>query len=310
MARKVSFVVAARNEPRQVLEATVAGLLETSAAHSREIVVVEDASDVPVSIDHREVLVIRNPDPIGTSQSRRKAAAASTGDVLVSVDAHMRFSPDWIEHMLAHVNSGALLCAAWWDYDLKRALCWGADFVWCGERDYAAGRCPGLGFRHRTTFPGEKAVDVPLAIGACYMVLRESYDRFGGFSPFFRTWGKLEQDLCARAWITGVGVKCVPGARVGHFSRPRFPYPVSWGDIEFNQVAMIRTVFQEATAQTIEQLLQPLPSEVQTWLSNTDFRDWRESIQVRRQMPDAEFFRRFVPGAPESLLRPPADFRR
>src|SRR5438093_8742160 len=32
---------------------------------------------------------------------------------LVWTDAHMRFAPDWLGHMLAHVDSGALLCAAW-----------------------------------------------------------------------------------------------------------------------------------------------------------------------------------------------------
>jgi hypothetical protein len=47
-------------------------------------------------------------------------------------------------------------------------------------------------------FPGDGAVDVPMLIGASYMMLRSSYDKFGGFSPFFRTWGRLEQDLSLR----------------------------------------------------------------------------------------------------------------
>jgi hypothetical protein len=34
-----------------------------------------------------------------------------------------------------------------------------------------------------------------MMIGASYMMLRISHERIGGFSPFFRTWGKLEQDL-------------------------------------------------------------------------------------------------------------------
>ena len=102
-------------------------------------------------------------------------------------------------------------------------MCWGAEFVWCGERDYEAGRIPGFAFRHRTEFPGEGAVEVPMVIGACYMVLRESYERFSGFSPFLRVWGTQEPDISLRAWITGVGTKCVTGAKVGHFSRSKFP---------------------------------------------------------------------------------------
>jgi len=133
-------------------------------------------------------------------------------------------------------------------------------------------------------------------------MLRESYDRIRGFSPFFRTWGKLEQDLSLRAWICGLGVKCVTDARVGHFSRAKFPYTVRWEDIEFNQVAVARTVFEEPVAEAVEQLLQPLPSDVQTWLAKTDFRQWRRAIQSKRCISDAAFFRRFVPNTPESVV--------
>lgn len=300
---KISFVLAARDEPTAVFEATIDGLLATSTGRDCEIIVVDDGSAVPVAIERPQTRIVRNPKSIGVAQSRRYGVSIAKGDILVCLDAHMRFAPDWLDQMLKYVDSGALLCAAWWDYELTRPLCWGADFVWCGERDYTAGHCPGFGFRHRTTFPGDGAVEVPMLIGACYMMLRSSYERLGGYSPFFRTWGKLEQDLSARAWIVGLGVKCVTDARVGHFSRKQFPYPVRWEDIEFNQVATVRTVFEEPTARAFEELLQPLPKQVQTWLSETDFDEWRQSIQAYRSMSDHEFFRRFIPNAPERLFQ-------
>lgn len=144
-------------------------------------------------------------------------------------------------------------------------------------------------------------MEVPMVIGACYMARRESYDHCGGFSPFFRIWGKSEQDLSARMWITGRGVKCVTGARVGHLSRPQFPYPVSWSDIEFNQAISFRTILDAPTLQAVEEILCPLPVDVERCLSQVDFREWRRWIQSRRQMSDCEFFRRFVPDAPESV---------
>lgn len=300
---KISFVVATRDESPPVLEATIDGLLDTSSGHESEIVVIDDGSLFPVSLERPRVRVLRNPVPVGVQPSRRHAATLTTGDVLVAVDAHMSFAPDWLDQMLQYVDTGSLLCAAWWNYELSRPLCWGADFAWSGERNYRSGRTPGLAFRHRTKFPGAGAVEVPMCIGACYMVLRESYERLGGFSPFSRIWGKTEQDVSARAWITGLGVKCATGAQVGHLTKKKFPYPVRWEDIEFNQVLMARTVFQEPVAQAIEQFLQPLPDDVQSWLSQVDFREWRQSIQSRRQISDAEFFRRFVPDAPECLMR-------
>jgi glycosyltransferase involved in cell wall biosynthesis len=303
MIPDMSFVVVARDEPSSLLEATVDGILQTSASYAPEIVIVDDGSREPVSLDLPGVRVVRNAAPIGTAQARRYGLSMTGGDVLVSMDAHMRFAPDWLERMLAHVESVALLCAAWWDYELARPVCWGADFQWCDERNYAAGQSPGLGFRHRIKHPGEGAVEVPMPIGACYMMLRESYDRIRGFSPFFRTWGKLEQDLSLRAWICGLGVKCVTDARVGHFSRAKFLYPVRWEDIEFNQVAIVRTVFEEPVAEAVEQVLRPLPSDVQTWLARTDFHEWRQAIQSKRRISDADFFRRFVPHLPESVMQ-------
>ena len=305
----ISFVIVSRDETPVILQATLDGILETSRAYSIEMIVVDDGSHEPVRLDQPEIKLVRHALPIGTCRSRREGASLAQGEVLVSLDAHMSFGPGWLEEMLAHVDSGSLLCAAWWTYELTRPLCWGADFVWCGGRDYWAGISPGFNFQHRTIFPGEGAVEVPMLIGACYMMLRASYNRLGGFSPFFRTWGKLEQDLSLRAWICGLGVKCIPGAHVGHYSRSKFPYPVRWEDIEFNQAAIVRTVFEEPVARAIERVMHPLPSEVETWLQEEDFREWRRLVQEQRRISDAEFFERFVPGAPESLVRTAREVR-
>lgn len=301
MRPSISFIIAVRDEPDEFLDATLEGLLRTSNSYRREIVLVDDCSIVPIQIELPDILVVRNAEPIGSARSRRTGASFASGDVLSFLDPHMTFAPDWLDKMMAHVDSGELLCSAWWDYELTRCHCWGADFCWCGDRDYASGRCPGFDFRHRTVFPGDRAVEVPMLIGANYMMLRSSYERIGGFSPFFRTWGRLEQDLCLRAWIVGVGVKCVTNARVGHFSRKKFPYKVSWEDIEFNQMVTVRTAFEESTSSQLERLMQP-PGQVKNWLDETDFNAWRESIQSRRVITDRELFERLIPDLPNWLV--------
>jgi glycosyltransferase involved in cell wall biosynthesis len=299
---RISFVVTARDEPQPVLESTIEGLLQTSEGLRREVIVVDDGSVVPVKLDRADVRIFRNSIPMGVTPSRRSGASLANGDVLVWLDAHMSFAPDWLEQMLTHVESGALLCAAWWDYQLTHPICWGAEFLWCNERDWKAGRSPGFSFRHCTEFRGTGAIEVPMVMGACYMMLRRNYELCGGYSPFFRVWGKSEQDISARAWIAGFGVKCITSAHVGHLTRPQFPYPVKWADIEFNQMAMVRSVFEDSVSRAIEKLMQPLPAEVEVWLSQVDFGDWRRLIQACRKMRDAEFFERFVPSAPKGLI--------
>lgn len=301
MEHKISLVITTRNESTDVLGSTVRALLDTSAQYVREILIVDDSSSTPVPSAWPDVRVVRHEEPIGVPQSRRHGLALASGDVLVWMDAHMSFAHDWLERMLLHVDSGALLCAAWWDYELTRPLCWGADLIWRHQRDYSAGYCPGFDLRHRTAVPRDSAVEVPMVIGACYMMLREAYQRIGGFSPFFRVWGKADQDLSIRSWIAGAGVRCVTGARVGHLSRNKFPYPVRWEDIEFNQLALIRTVFEERNVAVMEELLQPLPADVRIWLADVDLGEFRSLVQSQRRMSDAEFFRRFVSNAPECV---------
>src|SRR5271163_1448334 len=113
---RISFVLVARDEPPPLLERTIHDLLQTSEGHAREIVIVDDGSFVPVSLESPDVNVVRNSVPICTARARRYGVAISSGNILVSMDAHMRFAPEWLDRMLAHVESGALLCATWWDY--------------------------------------------------------------------------------------------------------------------------------------------------------------------------------------------------
>ncbi len=81
----------------------------------------------------------------------------------------------------------------------------------------------------------------------------------GGCSPLFRVWGAANQDISARAWIAGLGVKCVTGAKVGHLSRSTLPYPVHFEHLEFNQLVMVHTTFEEHSVQALEQYFKPFP---------------------------------------------------
>jgi glycosyltransferase involved in cell wall biosynthesis len=298
MKPKVSFIITSRAEEPALLASTINGLLETTNQSDREIIVIDDGSSIPVVCLQGEILLIRHPEPIGVSRSLRRATEMASGDIFVWLDAHMTFAPDWLDQMLAYVDSGSLLCSAFWNYEQTVRHCFGAKFVWCGERDYMKQRNPGLAFDHLTEFPGSGCVEVPMVIGACYMMLRDSYERLGGFSPLFRIWGCNEQDMSARAWLMGVGAKCVTEARVGHFDRKRFPYTVKFEHLEFNQLMILRTVFEESTIEVLEEFFKPIPPLVQEWVNQENWIAWRKVVQSSRQISDAEFFRRFLPDIP------------
>jgi hypothetical protein len=291
----ISFVITARDEQAAVVRRTVDELRSTTPAAERELIVIDDGSESPVAGLPADVEVVRAAVPAGVSRARRLGCELAAGSVLVCLDAHMTFDVQWLDTMLEHVDSASLLCAAFWDYERLGRGYYGADFEWCAVRDYDAGVHPGFRPRHRSRPAGAGAPEVPMALGACYMLLRSSYEALGGFSPLFRTWGADEQDLSLRAWMARLGVRCVTDARVGHLSRAHAPYPVYFDQLEFNQLAMIRAAFDYRTVHRLEAFFEPLPGTVRSWLDQADLRSWRPVVQRARQMTDHEFLARFVP---------------
>ncbi|MEO7084733.1 MAG: glycosyltransferase [Gemmatimonadaceae bacterium] len=303
MTHRPSFVITARNEDPDILAATVRCVAESVGNGWREIVVVDDASARPVANLSRDVTLLRNDVAVGTSRARRQGAAATSGDVLTWLDAHMTFGDGWLDAMLSMVDSGALLCPPWRGYDRATIHCWGADFVWGEQRDHLRGRRPGFDFAHRLRPPNSRNHRVPMIISGCYMMRRDAYDRTAGFCPLFKIYGGDEPDMAARAWLSGGEVRCVPNASVGHLDRTGFPYIVSFDDVEFNQIVMIRSNFDEPTARVLEEFFEPLSDTVRQWLRDADIGAWRSEVQARRRMSDAEFFRRIAPRVPLSFAR-------
>ncbi|HEX4137602.1 MAG TPA: glycosyltransferase [Bryobacteraceae bacterium] len=291
MSHRVSFAITSRDEDPAILTATIEGVLATSKGRWREILVVDDGSIRPVDFSHPDVAILRNAEPVGVCPSRRKALAASSGNVLVTLDAHMTFELDWLDRMLEHVDSRALLCAAWMNYERSRTYCFGADIAW-GQSQFT-----GFGFRHRTEKPRRASSPISVILGACYMIRRDAYEQLGGFCPLFRVWGSDEQDMSIRALMAGLEVRCVAGAGVGHLDR-QLPYPVSWDHSIYNEIVMIRSVFEEGTAKLLEEFFEPLSDNVQNWLRALDLREWRSVVQSQRRMQDVDFFRRYAKDAP------------
>ena len=291
-----SIVIPVRDEDPRMLRDTLAGIRTTTRHLPVEIVVVDDGSVYPIEpISLGDARLLRHPSPRGVSVSRRAGAMLAAGDLLVWLDAHMTFGPNWLQQIAVQAHAGALVCSPFWNYDLTECLCWGADFSWNPVREYRAGKSPGFGVRHRVQRPEGAAVEVPMVIGACYAMRRETYERLGGFCPHFKVWGVDEQDISGRAWISGMRVLCAVHAQVGHHSRTSFPYPVQFEHLEFNQSVMIRSLFQRATIDRLEPAFHPIAPDAAAWLAATDLTAWRNLVQRRRTMTDAAFLERFVP---------------
>jgi glycosyltransferase involved in cell wall biosynthesis len=293
----ISFIITSRNENFEMLKDTVKGLRESARAYRYEIIIFDDGSEESFTISGEDSRVIRSNTPLGASVARKIGAEKAKGEVLVWLDAHMTFGYYWLEKMLDYVGSGSLLCSAAWNYELSKCFCWGTDVAWWNKRDYQLGRSPGFCVEHRTRFPGHGAQEVPSIIGACYMLSREGYEKLGGFAGVSGFWCATDFDLSFRAWICGLGVKCVTNADVGHFYRDRFPYYVDFDMIETGQLMILRTIFESDTIRSLEKSFDPVPKSVQKWFEKNRraIYLWRDEVQSRRVINDAEFIRKRLP---------------
>ncbi len=287
-ALEVSFVIPSRNEPLELLTRTLARLHETASGIPYEVVVVDDASDVPIAlVPHERVTLLRNAEPLGTMSTLRRGCAQASGRVLVILDAHMSFADDWLEHYLTAIGPRTLVCPHAWDYDLGTSYYFGADLFWRGGV-----RSVWWGYHWRLRRPRGRVADVPMVLGACYGLEREAYEHLGGFSPHYRVWGMVEQDLSYRAWMSGFRVRCATRARVGHFYRRNRPEGtrVSAFDARYNQALFGHCQHEESLFEALRPCIAPTPEQL-SLLESPEVSAWRERVQSCRVRSDRELLR-------------------
>lgn len=291
-APTISIVINSRDERPATLAATLRRLIATTNGYHCEVVVIDDGSRIPVAQpDFSAVRLIRNEVPQGVSSSRRRGADETSGEVLVWLDAHMSFTDNWLERMLEWVDTGALLCSEYWDYCFTRSSA-GADFLWSGDRNRLA---KGFGLSPRDRAPeGVGPIDVPLIIGACYMMRRSSYERLGGCCPLFHGWGIDDMEISIRAHLAGIGVQCVLGAKVGHLQRFRPSYSVGFEDVDHNQAVLIRSVFEPTMTRRLDHCFLPFSAETEACLASSEFAAWRDTVQGTRMLSDEELLRKLL----------------
>jgi glycosyltransferase involved in cell wall biosynthesis len=98
---RISFITCTYNDSRYVNE--LLGILQKIAYPFAEILVIDDGSRQPYFIPpeiNLQVHVVRLPQNLGISLSKRHGVKASTGDIVFYVDADVRPHPKWLKEAL------------------------------------------------------------------------------------------------------------------------------------------------------------------------------------------------------------------
>lgn len=201
--QRVSVVVS-HYEQHAELDRTLAAL-RRQTRQPDEIVVADDGSRQAPAVPPGVRLVRQDDDGFRAAAVRNLGVAASTGDVLVLIDADTTPEPPFVERMVA----------------LPEAL---PEVLVVGRRRHAAlaGTAPGHPVEElapplelpepawlRTAYAASRdLLDADgsghrFVIGAVLACSRWWYDELGGFDETFRTYGGEDWELAHRSWTAG-----------------------------------------------------------------------------------------------------------
>lgn len=227
-----TFVIPIRNEG-PALDDTLSHLMKLGDRDQIEIILVDDASDIPVATQYRipqGVICLRNEVRQGVAKARNQGAHRAVGDTLVFTDGHIGFSRTFLDDLrlsgVAHGN-GICGCATSLMDDhgeFRTALESGES-----DRDpsFHAWRIalePDIHVRP-VLLPEARRDDWNLVpyVGACSLAIsRDVFHSLGGFDEGLVGFGCNEDlDLAMRCWSSGLSVRTNPRATCWHLTQVR-----------------------------------------------------------------------------------------
>lgn len=247
-------------------QATIKSIRET-AGTKPEIIVVDDCSQVPLSLEDKDCHLIRNPDRCGVAGSRHIGALAATGDALLLLDSHCRFEAGWYEKAIARIKDRptTMHCACCVQLtpnqmEMSKATGFytGATICFHGPDYNDGGKLQTLEGKWAHDRVGEDDYSLDCVMGGAYFVPTDFYFHVGGLK-LLKGWGLDEPFLSLKWYLAGGDIRMLKEVRIGHQFRMATNYKTDgWMPI-FNKLAMCLTVLPEARGQAVIKLLDNTP---------------------------------------------------
>lgn len=282
----LSVVVISCNEGNW-LRRTVENL-RTTVPESSEIVVVDDGSEDDSAAflrRKRKGLRLLRTNGIGVACARNYGARHASGDVLVFIDAHMRFEEGWWEPLVETLRQPGAGAAAPAVADIAAPEVFGYGFTlpaadlapeWCQRRRKAPFR-------------------VPVLPGCCLAMTRPVFEKIAGFDDGLRSRGGVDAETGVRSWLLGYENWVVPASRVWHAFRRLAPYPVTHADVMHNRLRLALSHFNAPRVGRVIQALSDEPGVGEALLlaAASDVARRRDELLARRKHDDDWFFATF-----------------
>ena len=262
----LSVVIASHSD--RDLPNTLASIRAT-AGDAPEVIVVDDAGGNPVTPSHGAT-VIRNTYRCGVGPSRHIGVLAARGEVVLIVDAHMRFLPGWYDALLNRIalHPDWLICGVCLGLDAQHLDPNRPVGLYHGGTINVMGPDANSKFAKTQVFEAtwnktapEDNAEICAVMGASYAMHRSWFLKIDALRHL-RSWGEDELMLSVKTWLAGGSVRLHHGLRVGHrfrMERERVPFPIPREDTIHNKLFAIQTLLPAPLAKRLTSALRVNP---------------------------------------------------
>eukprot|EP01066_Platyproteum_vivax_P001791 Platyproteum_vivax@DN12253_c0_g1_i1.p1 len=243
--RTISIVLAAHNEQKYIVRTLESIFERTPEEVLQEVIIVDDASTPSMEsalekyTGDPRVKVVLNPTRIGLIRSKIAGGNASTGDLIVFLDAHVKPDWKWVQPLLKHTNTNykrvvvpiiPVLDGNTWiekkaQAGAKMMFDWTLGFQWFDDHNDL----------------------VPCMSGGLFAITKKWWKESGEYDPAMQDWGgeNIEQSL--RIWLCGGEIYVARDSMVSHVFREKFPYAIDADKVQRNKVIAVETWFGNYT---------------------------------------------------------------
>lgn len=255
---KLSIIIPYHNECKTFISATISQIKNTIDFPDYEIIVVDDCSDDPLSLNG--VTVIRHTTNKGVGAAFDTGVAHAASDNLMLMGSDIRFiNNGWSSQLVKEIedHQKAFTCTSCvglneneMDISKRRDAHTRTGATMLIYHDQFSNPKKSATFRSiieakwlpQLTNRDIDSYEIPCILGAAYGVKKSWYQYCDGFA-LHRKWGTLEPYISLKSWLFGGSCRVAPRIEIGHIFKTAGTHGTTLDVVIYNKLMVARVLF-------------------------------------------------------------------
>lgn len=307
----LSVVIPYHNEGKEFIETTINSIKATIDVEPYEIIVVDDGSNIPLTIEKERVEVIRHEKNSGVGSAFDTGVKVAKFDRLFLIGSDIRFDQPWASKIIELIdkNPKSLICTTCiginkdnMDISKRRNISRRNGATILMFHDHISHPKKDPSFRNIIEaqwlpFNKDKTGiwEIPCILGAAYGVSKKWYEYIDGFAGH-KSWGTLEPYISLKSWLFGGSCLTTTGVETGHIFKPSGTHGTALHHLIYNKIFVSTVLFDDYNR---DRLINYLGTNNQIEQAKKEYNNDLEFIKFKREeykskivIDPIEFFKR------------------